>query len=106
MTHKGTHSHSGPAGYFDYFLFQFTSKGFIDDVLYSLVTGTVESIVLARENSISCVNCESIWLKTKTGKLFNSNINRSPSSYYKNKPEDIEFYSEGRSLPVILPVIM
>ena len=96
MIHKGTHTHSGPAGYFDYFLFQFTSKGFIDDVLYSLVTGTVESIINSRENAINCINCDPISLKTKTEKLFNSNINRSPASYYKNKPEDIEFYSEGK----------
>lgn len=33
---SGTHTHSGPAGYFDYFLFEFTSKGYVDDALRSL----------------------------------------------------------------------
>jgi len=41
---SGTHTHSGPAGSFDYFSFQVTSGGYIDDVTTAIVDGTVASI--------------------------------------------------------------
>ena len=90
---SGTHTHSGPAGYFDYFLFEVTSKGYIDDVFQSMTWGTVDSIIEARNAATECDNCGKK-LNVNHGKLFNANLNRSPSSYDKNKPEDILFYQE------------
>jgi len=60
----------------------------------SLVKGTVESIIKARADAFTCITCHKK-LKTKTGKLFNANRSRGPSSYMKNNPDEIEFYSEG-----------
>ena len=36
---SGTHTHSGPAGYLQYVLFQVTSLGYIEDTLSALVQG-------------------------------------------------------------------
>ena len=44
---SGTHTHSGPAGYFEYFTFQIPSAGFIQDAEHSMVEGTVEAIKMA-----------------------------------------------------------
>lgn len=89
----GTHTHSGPAGYFDYFLFEVTSKGYIDDVHRSMTWGTVESIINARQAATNCEKCGKR-LAVNHGKLFDANLNRSPSSYDKNDAADIEYYSE------------
>ena len=83
---SGTHTHSGPAGYFDYFLFEVTSKGYIDDVHRSMTWGTVDSILKARQASTNCQKCGKT-LSVNHGKLFEANLNRSPSSYDKNDPQ-------------------
>ena len=36
---SGTHTHSGPAGYFQYLLYEVTSLGFVQETLDSLVDG-------------------------------------------------------------------
>lgn len=35
----GTHTHSGPAGYLQYFVFDATSQGFVHDAYDNLVEG-------------------------------------------------------------------
>lgn len=39
---SGTHTHSGPAGYFQYTLFMITSKGYIPAAMKPLVNGIVK----------------------------------------------------------------
>ena len=39
---SGTHTHSGPAGFFQYLLFDITSQGFIQGTFDAMVTGIVE----------------------------------------------------------------
>ncbi len=39
---SGTHTHSGPAGYLQYVLFEVTSLGFVDETFQGLVTGITE----------------------------------------------------------------
>lgn len=39
---SGTHTHSGPAGYFQYTLFMITSKGYIKSSIQALVNGIVK----------------------------------------------------------------
>ena len=39
MCISGTHTHSGPAGYFQYLLYEVTSLGFVQETLDSLVDG-------------------------------------------------------------------
>ena len=47
---SATHTHSGPAGYMQYLLFNITNLGFVKDALDALVVGIVRSIRLAHEN--------------------------------------------------------
>ncbi|NXD25071.1 ASAH2 ceramidase, partial [Spelaeornis formosus] len=86
---SGTHTHSGPGGYFQYTLFWITSKGLIRPALNSIVNGIVKSIDIAHENM-------------KRGRLFinrgtveNSQINRSPFSYLKNPESERNRYSSN-----------
>jgi len=38
---SATHTHSGPGGFMQHFIFTLTSKGFVKQTLYSLVDGIV-----------------------------------------------------------------
>lgn len=46
---SGTHTHSGPAGYFQYVLFEITSLGFVKESLDVTVDGIVKSISLGED---------------------------------------------------------
>ncbi|XP_043843069.1 neutral ceramidase isoform X2 [Dromiciops gliroides] len=75
---SGTHTHSGPAGYFQYTIFVLSSGGFSKRTFEFIVDGIVKSIDLAHRNM-------------KPGKIFVNKgnvegvqINRSPYSYLQN----------------------
>ena len=63
---SGTHTHSGPGGYWQYVLFEFTSLGFVKESLDVIVDGVVESIKIGmpyvsmyaqnNANSYVCIN--------------------------------------------------
>eukprot|EP00095_Tigriopus_kingsejongensis_P005560 maker-scaffold736_size104543-snap-gene-0.19 protein:Tk05560 transcript:maker-scaffold736_size104543-snap-gene-0.19-mRNA-1 annotation:"hypothetical protein DAPPUDRAFT_309106" len=79
---SGTHTHSGPAGYLQYVLFDVTCLGFDEQTFQGLLTGIVESIRRAHNNM-------------KPAKIFyvqdelhDANINRSPTSYLVNPEEE------------------
>ncbi|XP_030266734.1 neutral ceramidase isoform X2 [Sparus aurata] len=78
---SGTHTHSGPAGYFQYTLFMITSKGYIKSSIEPLVNGIVKSIDRAHSNM------KPGRIYRSTGELGDSSLNRSPHSYLNN-PED------------------
>lgn len=78
---SGTHTHSGPAGFLQYTLFQITSWGFVDETFDAWVNGIANAIVMAHEN------LQSGKIFIANGELEDSNINRSPTSYLLN-PED------------------
>ena len=42
---SGTHSHSGPAGFFQFLLFEVTSLGHVDDTTQAFVDGIAKSIL-------------------------------------------------------------
>ncbi|NWY05839.1 ASAH2 ceramidase, partial [Nothoprocta ornata] len=93
---SGTHTHSGPAGYFQYTLFWITSKGLIKPSLQALVKGIVKSIDIAHGNM-------------KTGRIFinrgtveNSQINRSPYSYLQNPASERSRYSSNTDKEMVL----
>ncbi|XP_017688204.1 PREDICTED: neutral ceramidase [Lepidothrix coronata] len=93
---SGTHTHSGPAGYFQYTLFWITSKGLIRPSLNSIVNGIVKSIDIAHENM-------------KRGRLFinrgtveNSQINRSPFSYLANPASERSRYSSNTDKEMVI----
>ncbi|XP_070288878.1 neutral ceramidase isoform X2 [Myotis yumanensis] len=75
---SGTHTHSGPAGYFQYTVFVIASEGFSNRTFDYMVTGIMKSIEIAHKNM-------------KPGKIFmnkgnvdGTQINRSPYSYLQN----------------------
>ncbi|XP_036192637.1 neutral ceramidase isoform X3 [Myotis myotis] len=75
---SGTHTHSAPAGYFQYTVFVIASEGFSNRTFNYMVTGIMKSIEIAHKNM-------------KPGKIFmnkgnvdGTQINRSPYSYLQN----------------------
>ncbi|NXF08457.1 ASAH2 ceramidase, partial [Smithornis capensis] len=93
---SGTHTHSGPGGYFQYTLFWITSKGLIRPSLNAVVNGIVKSIDIAHENM-------------KRGRLFinrgtveNSQINRSPFSYLENPASERSRYSSNTDKEMVM----
>ncbi|KFP14884.1 Neutral ceramidase, partial [Egretta garzetta] len=93
---SGTHTHSGPGGYFQYTLFWITSKGLIRPSLNAIVNGIVKSIDIAHQNM-------------RKGRLFinrgvveNSQINRSPFSYLENPASERSRYSSNTDKEMVL----
>ncbi|XP_056285654.1 neutral ceramidase isoform X2 [Pseudoliparis swirei] len=83
---SGTHTHSGPAGYFQYTLFMITSKGFMRASIGPLVDGIVKSIDIAHGNM------KPGRIYRSRGELEHSSLNRSPHSYMKNPEEERDRY--------------
>ncbi|KAK7111468.1 neutral ceramidase B-like [Littorina saxatilis] len=83
---SGIHTHSGPAGFHQYLLYDITSFGFVKKSYEALWFGIVESIKQAH-NSIRPAN-----LYLSEGELLDSNINRSPSAYLNNPAEERQRY--------------
>uniref|UniRef100_H2YR12 Neutral ceramidase n=1 Tax=Ciona savignyi TaxID=51511 RepID=H2YR12_CIOSA len=75
---SGTHTHSGPAGFFQFLLFEMTSLGHVEQSTTAFVDGIVESIELANSK------LELGRIKIGSGLVDNGNINRSPTSYLLN----------------------
>jgi len=84
----GTHTHSGPAGFQQYVLYQVTSWGWVEETASAFVKGIVESIVEADGNMVEAK------VGTASGMLFDANINRSPTSYLLNPADERAFYAE------------
>jgi len=84
---SGTHTHSGPSGFFQYGLFDLTSFGFTNQTFNAVVDGVVDAIAKAdaklSAGTISMVK----------GRLEAANINRSPSSYLENPAAERALYA-------------
>uniref|UniRef100_A0A2P2I6J2 Neutral ceramidase n=1 Tax=Hirondellea gigas TaxID=1518452 RepID=A0A2P2I6J2_9CRUS len=78
---SGIHTHSGPAGFLQYLLFDITSFGFLRDSYDAIVEGIVQSIIRAHDSVVPG------YLYLTHGELTDASINRSPSAYLNN-PED------------------
>ncbi|XP_058263208.1 neutral ceramidase [Hemibagrus wyckioides] len=92
---SGTHTHSGPAGYFQYTLFMITSKGYIKSSMQALVNGIVKSIDEAHKN----MRPGRIFLNR--GNVLDSNLNRSPYSYMNNPEEERKSYETNTDEQII-----
>lgn len=86
---SGIHTHSGPAGFFQYTVFVIASEGFSNRTFEHMVTGIMKSIEVAHTN-------------LKPGKLFinkgnvdGAQINRSPFSYLQNPQSERARYSSN-----------
>jgi len=93
---SGTHSHSGPAGFLQYTLFQFTSFGFVKECFDGWVQGIADSILQAHKN----LQPGKIFLAQ--GDLVGANINRSPTSYLLNPSEERDRYDANTDTNMIL----
>ncbi|GJW23456.1 neutral ceramidase 2-like protein [Tanacetum coccineum] len=79
---SGTHTHAGPGGYLQYVLFSVTSLGFIPQSFDVIVTAIEMSIVQAHQS----LKSGSIFINS--GDLVNAGVNRSPSAYLFNPPDE------------------
>jgi neutral ceramidase len=80
------HTHSGPAGYSMYVLYDVSSFGFYEDNFKTIVAGIVEAIRQAHES----IRPAKMFLNS--GVLHEANINRSPSAYLMNPKSEIARY--------------
>lgn len=85
---SGTHTHSAPAGFIQYALYQITSKGFSDEVFDTYVESVAQSILRAY------INLERGSIEVATDMLWDANINRSPTSYLLNPQWERDLYHQ------------
>lgn len=74
----GTHTHSGPGGYFEYFLYNLTGKGFDQQLFNLLVNGIVASVGQAESRMVP----GSIYVNS--GEVTDCGANRSLEAYLRN----------------------
>jgi len=87
---SGTHTHAGPAGFLQYALFQITSLGFAEETMRAFTEGVAQALLQAYRQ----LQPASIHLAQ--GLLWDANINRSPTSYVLNPPEErVAYAKEG-----------
>ncbi|KAL4188476.1 hypothetical protein AMTRI_Chr08g202510 [Amborella trichopoda] len=83
---SGIHTHAGPGGYLQYVVYLVTSLGFVRQSFDVIVDGIEKSIIEAHEN----LRPGSIFVNK--GDLLDAGINRSPSAYLNNPPEERKKY--------------
>ncbi|GCB60270.1 hypothetical protein scyTo_0014138 [Scyliorhinus torazame] len=93
---SGTHTHSGPAGYFQYTLCLVTSKGYIKPSVNALINGIMKSIDIAHKN----MKAGRIFVNK--GQVEDSNINRSPYSYLQNPEGERARYTSNTDKELVL----
>ncbi|KAM4526371.1 neutral ceramidase [Fundulus diaphanus] len=93
---SGTHTHCGPAGYFQYTLFMLTSKGYIKASMEPLVNGIVKSIDIAHSNM------KQGRIYRHRGELGDSSLNRSPHSYLNNPEKERQRYKSNTEKQVLV----
>ncbi|XP_053165767.1 neutral ceramidase isoform X2 [Hemicordylus capensis] len=93
---SGTHTHSGPAGYFQYTTFLIAGKGLIQPSLHAIVNGIVQSIEMAHRNMVK----GRIFINK--GLVLNSQINRSPQSYLNNPESERLRYSSNTDKEMVV----
>ncbi|CAN6442957.1 unnamed protein product [Victoria cruziana] len=83
---SGIHTHAGPGGYLQYVVYIITSLGFVRQSFDVIVDGIEKSIVQAHEG----LRPGNIFVNK--GELLEASINRSPSAYLNNPPEERSKY--------------
>lgn len=89
MAISGTHTHSGPAGFLQYVLYQVTSLGYVQETLDAWVNGISSAVIAAHKD------LQTSRIMVNQGMLYGSNINRSPTSYLLNPEDERAQYPEG-----------
>ncbi|XP_040294244.1 neutral ceramidase [Bufo bufo] len=93
---SGTHTHSGPAGYFQYTIFRLTSQGFSRESTDAIVNGIVKSIDIAH------AGMRRGRVFVNRGILDKSQINRSPTSYLRNPESERARYPSDTDKDVVI----
>ncbi|XP_078721774.1 neutral ceramidase [Lampetra fluviatilis] len=93
---SGTHTHSGPGGYFQYSLFVIASQGFIKPCFEAITSGIVHSIDIAHGN----MKPGNLFLSR--GEVKESNANRSPFSYLNNPAAERSRYKTNTDEDILL----
>ncbi|XP_063163499.1 putative neutral ceramidase C [Candoia aspera] len=93
---SGTHTHSGPGGYFQHTLFLITSGGFIKPSLTATIKGILKSIEMAHQNMVKG------HVFISTGLAENCQINRSPLSYLQNSDSERHRYSSNTDKEMVV----
>ncbi|EFA81700.1 neutral/alkaline nonlysosomal ceramidase family protein [Heterostelium album PN500] len=83
---SGIHTHSGPGGYSMYALYGITTLGFYKESFDAICEGIVQSIIRAHNN------VKPGKITAEQSKLYDSNINRSPTAYLNNPAEERALY--------------
>lgn len=86
---SATHTHSGPAGYSHYALYNVSGYGYIEENFNCIVDGIYNSIVRATSN------IEPGYIEINTGTLDDVSINRSPEAYENNPNEEKARYTSN-----------
>jgi neutral ceramidase len=73
-----THTHSGPGGYDDDFLFNLPAFGFYEESFEVIINGIVQSVLIARDNR------QSGQILINKGNIEGVAVNRSPPPYMNN----------------------
>lgn len=79
---SGTHTHSTPGGFLMDFLFDLPILGFVRETYAAYIVGIYKSIVIAH-NKLTDAR-----VLYGEAELLDANINRSPTSYLRNPPEE------------------
>jgi len=99
---SATHTHSAPAGFLQYALYQIQSLGYVAQVVDLLVEGIAQALYKAHRELRPGGR-----LYLHQGSLREANINRSPTSYLLNPPEERDGYEEeGDTDKVFLQLLL
>lgn len=93
---SSTHTHSGPGGFLQYALYIVTSQGFIRQSYDAILNGIMRSVKMAH------YNMQPGYLFTNEGDLTDASINRSPTSYLSNPPEERAKYPSNVDTKMVL----
>ncbi|KAL3915799.1 MAG: hypothetical protein SGILL_005474 [Bacillariaceae sp.] len=87
---SGTHTHSAPAGFLQYALYQVTSKGFSRKEVFDTYVESIAQSILQAYRNLSPTDV----IMSTSQPLEEANINRSPTSYLLNPEWERKLYEE------------
>nr|WBW70150.1 venom protein [Lampona murina] len=93
---SSTHTHAGPGGFLQYALYTVTSQGFIRQTFDAMIEGILRSVKYAHNNM------QKGYIFWNAGDLNDASINRSPTSYLNNPPEERKQYSSNVDTKMVL----
>ncbi|KAG2424279.1 hypothetical protein HXX76_014657 [Chlamydomonas incerta] len=93
---SGTHTHASPAGFLQYLLYDITSLGFVTQSFDAMVDGILAAIRAAH------ASLQPGRVSLAAGQLAGASINRSPTAYAANPPEERALYDSDVDTDMVL----